>query len=66
MLSLYNEKLRHRPYLKEFNSSLTNLQFTIEEQNNNIYFLDITILKVVNNLSYNIYRKQYIMLPHTT
>jgi hypothetical protein len=73
MLLIYNEKLIDLT-LQEFNNIQQNPQFMIEEQKNNIYFLDITILKTANKLPYNIYRKptmagsniQYIMPPHTT
>jgi hypothetical protein len=44
--------------LQEFNNIQTNLQFTIEtEQNNRINFLDITMQRTDKNMSYNIYRK---------
>ena len=42
--------------MHEFNNIALKLQFTLQEENNQINFLDI-ISKSHNNLNFNIYRK---------
>jgi hypothetical protein len=44
--------------LQEFNTVTPTLRFTLEEEENNkINFLDITIIRTIDSLQFNIYRK---------
>jgi hypothetical protein len=58
----YNEKSTNiQEVLSSFNNITPDMNFTTEiEQDNKLNFLDITISKTANKLSFNIYRK------HTT
>jgi hypothetical protein len=59
MLLIYNDKLTGiNLTLHEFNNIHPKLLFTMEhEQDNKIHFLDITIQRTENNLTYSIYWK---------
>jgi hypothetical protein len=59
ILLVYNKQITDiNNALKQFNEINPKLQFTIEEEKDNVIdFLDITIIKNLDNIQYSIYRK---------